>query len=58
MSESLFTKAAGLKACNSIEKRLQHRCFPVKFAKFLIKAFFVEEFQWLLLRLCFQRSSE
>ena len=25
----------GHQACNCIEKRLQHRCFPVKFAKFL-----------------------
>ena len=25
----------GLQTCNSIKKRLQHRCFPVKFAKFL-----------------------
>ena len=25
----------GLKACNIIKKRLQHRCFPVKYAKFL-----------------------
>ena len=33
--ESLFIKAAGLKACNFNKKRLQHRCFPVKFAKCL-----------------------
>ena len=33
--ESLFNKAAGLKACNFIKKRLQHRCFPVNIAKFL-----------------------
>ena len=33
--ESIFNKVAGLKACNFIKKRLQHRCFPVKFAKFL-----------------------
>ena len=25
-----------LKACNFIKKKLQHKCFPVKFAKFLI----------------------
>ena len=24
-----------LQACNFIKKRLQHRCFPVKFAKYL-----------------------
>ena len=33
--ESLFSKVAGLRACNFIKKRLQQRCFPVKFAKFL-----------------------
>ena len=32
--ESLFNEAAGLKACNFIKKRLQDRCFPVKFANF------------------------
>ena len=30
-----FNKVVGLKAWNCIKKRLQHRCFPVKFAKFL-----------------------
>ena len=30
-----FYKVAGLKACNFIKKRLQHRCFSVEFAKFL-----------------------
>ena len=33
--ESLFNKVAGLKACNSIKKRLQHGCLFGKFAKFL-----------------------
>ena len=33
--ESLLNKVAGLEACNIIKKRLQHRYFPVKFAKFL-----------------------
>ena len=37
---SLFlNKAKGLKGCNSIKKRLQHRCFPVKLAKFLTEEF-------------------
>ena len=31
----LFYKVAGLRDWNFIEMRLQHRCFPVKFAKFL-----------------------
>ena len=35
MLESVFNKVAGLKASNIIKNRLQHRCFPVKFAKFL-----------------------
>ena len=35
MLESLFNKFAALKPCNFINKRLQHSCFPVKFAKFL-----------------------
>ena len=30
-----FSNVAGLKACTFVKKRLQHRCFPVKFAKFL-----------------------
>ena len=33
--QSLFNKVAGLKTCNFINKRLQHKCFLVKFAKFL-----------------------
>ena len=32
--ESLFNKVPGLKACILIKKRLQHRCFPLNFAKF------------------------
>ena len=60
MLEALFNKAACLKAYNSIKKRLQHSCFPVRFAKFLRTPFFVEEFQCQLLRFnsCFYRSSE
>ena len=56
--ESLLDKVAGLKACNFI--RLQHRRFPVKFAKFLRTPFLKEQLQWLLRRFnsCFQRSPE
>ena len=39
VSESIFNKVAGLKACNFIKKRLEHRCFPVTIAKFLKIAF-------------------
>ena len=47
--ESHFKKVAGLKACNFIKKRLQHRCFPVRFEKFLRTPFFTENLWWLLL---------
>ena len=33
--QSLLNKVAGLHASNFIKKRLQHRYFPVKTAKFL-----------------------
>ena len=49
VSESLFNKVAGLEACDFIKKRLPHKYFPVKFAKFLRTPFFTEHFQWLLL---------
>ena len=38
-----------LQACKVIKKRLQRRCFPVKFAKFLKTPFFTEHLRWLLL---------
>ena len=49
MCQISFNKVSGLKACNFIEKRLQHRCFPMKFAKFLRTPFFTEYLRWLLL---------
>ena len=48
--ESNFSKVAGLICCNFIKKRLLHRCFPVKFAKFLRTLFFTEHLHWMLLR--------
>ena len=30
-----FSNVAGVKACTFVKKKLQHKCFPVKFAKFL-----------------------
>ena len=41
----------GLQAFNFINKRLQHRCFPMNSAKFLKTDFFIEHFWWLLLYL-------
>ena len=40
---SLPNKVEGLKVCNFIKKKLQHRCFPVKFHKFLRAPFFKEQ---------------
>ena len=48
--ESLFNKISGLKVCNFIRKKLQHRCFPVNIAKFLRTAFSIEDLQWLFLQ--------
>ena len=42
MLESLSNKVLDLKASNVIKTRLQHRSFPVKFAKFLRVPFFTE----------------
>ena len=47
--ESLFNKVAVLKVCNFIEKRLQHRCFLVKFAKYFRTPSFTELLWWLIL---------
>ena len=45
----MFFKIGVLQVCNFIKKRLQHRCFPVKLAKFLKTPFFKEQLWWLLL---------
>ena len=43
MLESHLNKVAGPQACNFIKKRPQHhRCFSVKFAKFLENTFFLQ----------------
>ena len=39
MLELLFKNAAGLKACNFIKETLQHWCFLVNIAKFVILLF-------------------
>ena len=49
MLESVFNS-------NFIKKRLQHKCFPEKFAKFLRTSFFTEHLRWLLLFFLKQRS--
>ena len=45
-----------MKACKFIKKRLQHRFFPVKFAKFLRTPFFTEHVRWLLLEISHELS--
>ena len=44
-----FNKVAGVMPLTLLKKRLCHRCFPVKFAKFLRTSFIVEHLRWLLL---------
>ena len=45
-----FNKVAGLRPATLLKKRLWHRCFAVKFAKFLRTSFVTEHLRWLLLR--------
>ena len=40
----LFNKVASLKVCNSVKKRLQRSCFPVKLSKFLRMSFLRKSF--------------
>ena len=49
--EPHFNKDAGLKGCNFIKERLQHRGFPVNVAQFLRKAF-----SWNISAGCFYKS--
>ena len=46
------------KAFNVINKRLQHRCYPVNIAKFLRAAFFIEHLRWLLLDIIFHKKRD
>ena len=49
MLETLFYKDACVQVWNFIEKRLQHRCFPLNIAKFLRTAYLIDIIRWLLL---------
>ena len=49
MLESPFNKVVDLKACNFVKKRLQRRCFPMKFVKFLRTPFLKEHLPWMFL---------
>ena len=35
-----FKKVAGLRPATLLKRKLRHRCFPVTFAKFLIRSFY------------------
>ena len=45
-----FKKVSGHSPATLLKKRLQHRCFPMSFAKFLTAPFFIDNLLWLLLR--------
>ena len=47
----LENTCVGLKACNLIKNRLHHRCFPVKFTKYLRKSILKNICERLLLDL-------
>ena len=48
MLEFRFSKVAGLKACNFIQKKLRQRCFALNIVEFLRIAIFIEHVWWLL----------
>ena len=56
MLEYLLNKYPGLKARNFIKKRLQHRCFPVKFARLARTPFLTEHIRWLLPEISYEIS--
>ena len=49
MLQFLFNKVAGLKPETLLKKSLQHRCFPVEFAKFLRTSIMKNIFEGLFL---------
>ena len=51
MLEAPFNKVEGLEAYNFIKKKPQHKCFPVKFAKFLRIIILKNICEWLLLNI-------
>ena len=54
MVGSIYNKVAGVKTCNFIKKRLQHRCFPVNITKFLRAAFLQNTSGGCFCFVCFQ----
>ena len=56
--EYVLNKAAGLKDCNFIKKRLQHMFFLVKFEKFLRTRILKNICERLLLKFCYCLKSD
>ena len=54
--ESLLNKVQGPQACHFTKKRLEHRCFPVKFAKFLRTPILKNSCELLLFSMFLQRT--
>ena len=46
---SFFNKVSSLSPTTLFKKRLQHKCFPMKFRNFLRTSLFIEHLRWLLL---------
>ena len=53
MLDSVFNEVAGFQVCNFVKKRLQHRCYLVKFAK-LRTLFFTEHLFTVTASVCFE----
>ena len=51
-----FNKVAGVRPAALLTKRLWHKCFAVKFVKFLRTSFLTEHFWWLLLNVVMNES--
>ena len=51
-----WNKVGGHKAGNLIKKRLQHRCFPVNIAKFVVTPVLKNSCVWLLLKMIIQKD--
>ena len=56
--ESIFYTFAGLQLATLLKKRLWHRCFLAKFAKFLKISIFIEHLWWLLLKKAFKSHNK
>ena len=52
-----FNKVAGLRPAILSKERLQHRCFPVNFAKLLIIPFLTEHLRMIASETCIKRTS-